>query len=301
MELTEIISELENCTEEFPRQAVETAIQKKEEITPLLLANLAEWKDKLEELNELPDYFLHIYALHLLAQFKETKAYPLIIEFFSTPGEITMDVTGDVVTESLHRILASVSGGDIEPIKKLIENPQANQFVRGAGLDSLLVLVAQKVISRELVIDYFEELFNKGLKQESEEEPYLLWADLVVYSAKLYPQELKPYIDNAFASDKIDQFMVSQEDIDYYLQLGKEETLKRLEQDSFYSFIEDTISEMEWWAYIPSTQPKTIAPPPPRFEDKSFSPSKNTNSSKKKKKKNMQKQSRKKNRSKKKK
>ena len=81
MELAEIIAELENYTEKFPRQALEEAISQREAITPLLLAALEKWQDNLEELLELPDYFLHIYALFLLAQFKETQAYPLIIKF----------------------------------------------------------------------------------------------------------------------------------------------------------------------------------------------------------------------------
>ena len=138
MELTEIIAELENYTGKFPRQALEGAIEEQEAITPLLLATLEKWKDNLGELLELPDYYLHIYALFLLAQFKETQAYPLIIEFFSAPGDISLDVTGDVVTEDLGRILANVSDGNIEPLKQLIENPQVNEYVRSAAVSSLI-------------------------------------------------------------------------------------------------------------------------------------------------------------------
>jgi len=73
MELVEIIAELENYTGKFPRQALVEAIENQEAITPVLLATLEKWQDNLEELLERPDYFLHIYALFLLAQFKETK------------------------------------------------------------------------------------------------------------------------------------------------------------------------------------------------------------------------------------
>ena len=302
MELTQIISELENYNNgKFPRIALEQAIEKQEEITPLLLKNLEEWKDNLEELLELPDYFLHIYSLFLLAQFKETRAYPIIIEFFSAPGDITLDVTGDLVTEHLGRILASVSDGNIEPVKVLIENPQINEFVRGAALNSLMVLVAQGVISREFIIEYFEQLFSTKLEKEfsEEEEPSYIWADLVINSARLYPEELKQHIDQVFEADLIDPFFVNQEDIDYYLKLGKDATLKELNRDSHYCFIEDTIAEMEWWACF---QPKTSVTRKPKaigLEKFSFSSPKKSNQSKKKNKKKMQKQSRRKNRSKK--
>ena len=43
----------------------------------------------------------HIYAMYLLAQFREPRAYPLIVEFFSIPGDIALDTTGDVATEDL--------------------------------------------------------------------------------------------------------------------------------------------------------------------------------------------------------
>ena len=107
MELTEIVAELENYTGTFPRLALERAIAKQAAITPILLATVEQWISKLEELSERPNYFLHLYAMYLLAQFRESQAYQPIVEFFSVPGGISMDVTGDLVTENLGRILAS--------------------------------------------------------------------------------------------------------------------------------------------------------------------------------------------------
>ena len=299
MELDEIIAELENYTGKFPRQALEEARSKQEAITPLLLATLEKWKDNLEELLELPDYFLHIYALFLLAQFQETQAYPLIIEFFSVPGDTALDVTGDVVTEDLGRILASVSGGNIEPVKQLIENPQTNEYVRSAALSSLMVLVAQGVVSRELVIEYFEELFSSRLEKEpnSETEPNYFWTALVSNSARLYPLELKQHIERAFESDLVDPFFVNSQDIEYYLQLGLDATLDRLRDDSRYSLIEDAIAEMEWWACFQDEKPKKTTNKPLGLGKLHLSPPKKSNQSKKKAKKKMQKQSRRKNRS----
>lgn len=302
MELVEIIAELENYTGKFPRQALVEAIENQEAITPVLLATLEKWQDNLEELLERPDYFLHIYALFLLAQFKETKAYPLIIELFSTPGETALDVTGDVVTEYLGRILATVSEGNIDPIKELIENSQVNEFVRGAALQSLIVLVAQGIISRKLVIDYFEELFKTRVEKEpnSETEPNSFWTDLVINSARLYPLELKPQIDLAFESNLIDLLFIGYKDIEDSLELGLEETLNELRDDSHYSLIEDTISELEWWYCFQEDKGKQKRNKPLGLGDFNLSSPKKSNQSKKKAKKNMQKQSRQKNRSKKK-
>ncbi|WGV29029.1 DUF1186 domain-containing protein [Halotia branconii] len=129
MQLEESLSELENNTGTFPRLALERAIEEREAITPILLSTLENWSNNLEELLGKDDYILHIYSLYLLAQFREPLAYPIFIKFFSAPGEIALDVTGDVVTEDLSRIMASVSQGNIEPIKQLIENPKQKTVI----------------------------------------------------------------------------------------------------------------------------------------------------------------------------
>lgn len=244
MNLEEIIAELEYHTGTFPRLALEKAIEEREAITPLLLGTLEKFKNNWEELEEDSSYMLHIYSLFLLAQFREAQAYPLIIEFFSTPGEICHPVNGEIVTEYLNRILASVSEGNIELIKQLIENPDRDEFVRGAALQSLLILVAREVISREEVIQYFEELFSNKLKKNNS----FIWSYLVASASQLYPLELKEHIDQAYQEDLVDEFFIEPSEVNDYLKLGLEACLKELRENSHYFWIEDTISELEKWA-----------------------------------------------------
>ncbi len=296
MELTEIITALENYTGTFPRLALERAIAEREAITPLLLATVAEWKSKLEELSERPNYFLHLYAMYLLAQFKESQAYQPIVEFFSVPGEISMDVTGDLVTEDLGRILASVCDGKIEPIQQLIENRQANEYVRSSALSSLIILVVQGTLDREVVIKYFEELFSTRLEQEYSS----IWTNLVIESAVLAPLQLKQQIDRAFDADFVDEFFFSREDVDYYINLGQEALLNELRDRKHYTLIEDTVSEMEWWSCFEGKKLKASTSNPFGTRDLSPSHQKIGTSSKKKSQTKMQKQARRKNRSKKK-
>ncbi|MDJ0703417.1 MAG: DUF1186 domain-containing protein [Leptolyngbyaceae cyanobacterium MO_188.B28] len=303
MELTEIISALEeNTSRKFPRLVVEDAIAQQEAITPLLLKALEDAKTNIEEIDDKPSYFLHVYALYLLAQFREPKAYPLVVDFFSIPGEITLDVTGDLVTENLGRILASVYDGDLKPIKQLIENSAVNEYVRGAAVNSLLTLVAQEVISREEVIQYFQELFSTLEKDES-----YFWTDLVFSSAKLCPsEELMQLLDQAFEEDVVDTYFFGREDVDYYQQKGVEEALTELRKDPHHALIGNAVAEMEWWACFqeqPGKMPKIPAAKPrltSTMKGLWDSPSGGASKAQKKKKRQAQKQSRKKNRRKKK-
>jgi Protein of unknown function (DUF1186) len=126
MDVQEILQQFATATGTFPREAVAQAIAQREAITPELLRVLAEAQHTIEDLPE-SDPMAHIYAMYLLAQFREPRAYPLIVEFFSIPGDIALDTTGDVATEDLGRILASVSCGDIRLMTALIENAHANE------------------------------------------------------------------------------------------------------------------------------------------------------------------------------
>ncbi len=254
----------------------------------------------LEELVELPEYSLHIYALYLLAQFKVPQAYPLIIEFFSAPGDI-LQVAGNIVIENLGRIFANVSGGNPEPLKKLVENPQVNESVRGAALTGLVALVVQEILSRELIIQYFEELFSTRLEQERcyETEPSHIWTYLVISSARLYPLELKPHIERAFESDLIDPLYINSEHIERYLQLGQDATLNQLRSNRYYAPIKDTVAELERWTCFQEKQEKRVAQKrnkPLGLGKLNQSAQKKTGQVKKKARKKMQKQARRKNR-----
>jgi hypothetical protein len=304
MELQEILSALESNIGTFPRLALEQAIKQKEAITPVLLERFEECINSPKALVENASYMLHIYTLYLLAQFREAKAYPLMVRFFSMPDQIALDTTGDVVTESLGRMLASVSHGDIEPLKQLIENPNIDEYVKGAALQTFMILVAKDVISREEVLPYFEGVLSALLEQEIEKEDSYFVSDLVLNTLRLCPAEITEPIERAFQADLVDPWLVSRKDAEQYLQLGPEAVLNELKSDRNFSFVEDTISEMEWWACFRQEKERDSKPTriPPALQEFAAAPArKPVKKAKAKRKRTLQKQSRRQNRAKKKK
>lgn len=243
MNIQEILQELKYNTGVFPRRALQEAVACKEEIIPALLEVIENAKLLPEVLYE-DRYMAHIYAMYLLAQFREKRAYPLIVDFFSIPGEITLDSTGDVVTEDLHRILASVSYGDATLIKSLAENDDANEYVRGAALDALLTQLVCGEATRQEVMTCYASLFRGGLTRE----PSQVWASLVSCSTDLYPEEVMEEIRQAFEDDLVDEMSIDREYVMEVFARGKEKALRELYEDSRRRFIEDVIKDMEWWA-----------------------------------------------------
>jgi hypothetical protein len=243
MDVQEILQQLATNTGTFPREAVAQAIAQREAITPELLRILVEAQHNIAHLIE-SDSMPHIYAMYLLAQFREPRAYPLIVEFFSIPGDIALDTTGDVATEDLGRILASVSCGDIRLMTALIENEQANEYVRVAALRGLVTLVACGEQSRDDIVAYYHQLFQGKIARDIS----FVWNGLVSASNALYPEELYDDIKRAYDDELIETFFIRLADIDATLQRGKERVLDELHHNQRYSLITDTITEMEWWA-----------------------------------------------------
>jgi hypothetical protein len=103
MTIPEILKKLEPYTGKFPRPAMQAAIEQREAITPELLrvlesvaADPAEWARRTD--NMLPTF-----AIFLLAQFREKRAYSLLVKTVTAPGEIPFDLFGDTITETLNR------------------------------------------------------------------------------------------------------------------------------------------------------------------------------------------------------
>jgi hypothetical protein len=261
MDVQEILQQFATNTGTFPREAVAQAIAQREAITPELLRILAEAQHNIEHLIE-SDSMAHIYAMYLLAQFREPRAYPLIVEFFSIPGDIALDTTGDVATEDLGRILASASCGDIRLMTALVENEQANEYVRVAALRGLVTLVACGEQSRDDIVAYLQHLFQGGLARDGS----FVWNGLVSASNDLYPEELYTDIKHAYDDELIEPGFIGLDDIDETLQRGKEHVLDALHHNQRYSLITDTITEMEWWAcFHPEGHavPNTVSVAPP--------------------------------------
>jgi hypothetical protein len=253
MKVSNILDRLEYLDGTFPRLALEQAMVMKEAITPELLDILEYAIEYIDDVVYDERFMGHVYAMYLLAQFQETRAYPLIVEFFSIPGEITLDVTGDLVTDDLHRILASVSGGDTSLIESLIVDRDANEYVRDAAIRALLVPVARGERAREEVVATYQGLFRGGM----EREPSFAWGGLVSCCCALYPEEVLEDIQRAFAEGLVDKVYIDYEWVIETMARGKELVLEDLRGDARYSTIDDTIREMEWWdCFDQSEKPK---------------------------------------------
>ncbi len=242
MDIQEILDALERHDEKHPRRALRQAMEQKEAITPHLLEALRYAREQGANLPE--DYMLHTWAMYLLAQFRETRACPLIIDLMDLPSDVLEHLHGDFITEDLERILASVCGEDFSLIEQLAERPDADEYVRDAAIGALVILVTTGRRSREETLEYFRHLFHTAQAPPDS----FFWSGLLVNAMALYPEGLVEEIQQVFDRGLVDESFISFEEVERTLAQGKDAVLAELAANSRLRLIEDTIRETEWWA-----------------------------------------------------
>jgi hypothetical protein len=186
----------------------------------------------------------HLYAMFLLAQFRETRAYPIVVRFASLPGDLQYSLCGDFITDDLGQVLASVCGGELAGIHSLIENEGVDEWVRGAALNSLVRLVAAGQKSRDEIVSYFAGLFRGKLARQWSH----VWDTLVSYSSDLHPAELLHDIERAYEEGLVDSSYIGFDEIKRDLALDKDRVLARLADDPHRRLVDDTVAAMGSWS-----------------------------------------------------
>jgi hypothetical protein len=255
METAEILHQFERTTGKFEQAAVEAAVARREEITPELLRILEDTVDRAPQLAAEGDYMAYLYAMFLLAQFRETRAYPLVVRFAQLPGDLQYSLCGDFITESLGQVLASVCGGDLAGIQSLIENEAVDEWARGAALSSLVTLVAAGQKSRDEIVGYFAGLFRGKLVRKWSH----VWDTLASYSSDLYPAELLDDIERAYDEELVDPSYIGLKDVKNDLAMGQDRLLARLAENPHRRLVEDTVAEMGWWSCFREDRGKDTA------------------------------------------
>ncbi|NOQ22064.1 MAG: DUF1186 domain-containing protein [Candidatus Aegiribacteria sp.] len=243
MEIAEILNELERNRGYYPEKAVEEALRRQIEITPHLLRAIEIAVDKAELIAFGSEYFLHFFAIHIIASFREQQAYPLIIRMCRLPTDQLKGLLGDALYESLPRVLASVFDGNIEPVKSIIEDPSLSEFARGNAIASLRLLAQEDIIPRESVIEYYGRLFRGGLERKYSN----VWNMLVSEAADIYAKSLRSEIYRAYEDDLVDLDFISKSDVERCFRMSEEEVLLTARK-RWGGLIDDVHGFLRGWA-----------------------------------------------------
>ena len=256
MEINEILAAFERSANRFPTKAVQAAVAQREAITPELLRILEDTIENAESILENDpdgDYCAHLFALMLLAQFRETRAYPLVIQLARMDFACLDELVGDMLLEDIPQVLASVCGGDAAPIKALIEDSLLNEWVRSTALDALRVLIVEGVIPVEEATCYLRELFDYRLERKAS----YVWASWSSLVEDIRAVELVDQVRAAYQLGMIEADFSPLSDFEKEIARPGGDELKRVRQ-RHWTYVDDTAASLSRWDCFKPRETPTV-------------------------------------------
>lgn len=242
----ELLFEQLKSVSQPPSEAVFAEIeQQKEALTPLLLQELSTFAEDLETVEgKGEDYIRHVIAPFLLANFRHQAAYPVLIKLISYSGDKLVKLTGEVFTEALGRILASVYDGDLQPIRSVIENPNIDIWVRSAALESLIVLWKEGSLSRPEIIDYLKELMTGKLERVAS----YVWDNIGLIAYDIHPNGMEVLLQEAINDRLIAPLVLDLKLLDDCIKSDLNKVIQQKDK-VIKGYIGSPIDELSWWLY----------------------------------------------------
>jgi hypothetical protein len=213
MDSGQIIAEFKQVVK-VPVEAVREAEQQRDIMIPLLTDIITHAAQApVEDLIEAEEGGLIFMAFHLLGSWQATSAYPAVTDLLGSDGEKVEWLLGDAITTTSHRVVFNLFDGNLEPIKRLIENPDVDAYVRRRMLDLLGMLMLGGKLEREELIAYLRELHGR-LKGDPEGLAWASWAELI---AQIGLRELSGLVEESFRDGKIEPMFLDRPDFDRIL------------------------------------------------------------------------------------
>lgn len=249
--------QIEFLSKPFPSAAVEFASSRREEVAPHLIDALAQVASS-PSIADDDNYMLHIYALYLLAAWRDTRSYaPMIVLGHLSEDELDL-VLGDTLTDGYERCLASVCDGDMQPLQALFENSHASHWARMAALEAIKVRVLEGDYARDDLIAY---LAAQGDAQAAR----LRLPDTVRFDMELLDCvvnvacdiaacEIQERIDCWFDERLLNSGLIKQSSVQRLLSRSFDDLAKNA-SESNKGYVTDAGKEMAWWTAFAPERP----------------------------------------------
>lgn len=130
---------------------------------------LTEFERICADADELVDSMLHLHAMHLLAEKRDSRAFRPLLRIAALPDEALDAALGDHLTESLARCVAAVCD-DESLIREFIENRRNATWARYVMVSALVNRVFAGDAPAEPLLVWLEDLGNRTLAWLAEQE-----------------------------------------------------------------------------------------------------------------------------------
>ena len=210
MKKEEILEKLKLPGRQLDRNVLEEIQKQASNYKEDLLAILNREADNPQNPASRMEYNDWIYAMYLLAEIREKKAYRPILKLFTRPGNF------------------------------LNQNQNINEYCRAACIETLVIMVEIGELEREELYHYFVELFNL-----LERSPIFPWTVLAQSAILVFKKSFLKEVKQSFKNQLIDDIYLDMEEVKSYLSNPELSQLALAKKK--YGIIIDAVSALEWW------------------------------------------------------
>jgi hypothetical protein len=246
----EALDAIREMTDKFPKEAVMEIQANREIYIPELLDSLDyTCKNATKLTNERSDYNMHTYAMCLLAEFREKQAFPFLLSLLRLTKEESDYIYGDSLGEYLARLLLSTFDHEkIQLLFDIIENTELYLEARTTCVMAYGLLINEGIIASSEGVAYLRNLIYDKLPHDDSSEVFTYIVGCAIDCRLL---EMIPDVRFLYENHLVDESYHG--NFDYAI------SFMYVKEDPNPSYIDDTVSEMSWWACFnePENYPKS--------------------------------------------
>lgn len=183
MQIDEIIAAFAIEAGEIPRQAIEEARARRDEMIPAFIAEIEKAAEPRPEPSDDPDEDLEpsplLIIVRLLAEWEVKEAYRPVCALLHGDEEELEWIFGDTL-EEFRAILPLLFDGDTAPIEAVVLDENAYSFVRWACIDVLVQLAVEGRADRAKVVDFIRAS-RDAVRPGEDNEAWFGWLFAVAF------------------------------------------------------------------------------------------------------------------------
>ncbi len=256
--------QLETFTGSLPLAALAEADAHRDALAPQLVAELQRIAAD-PTAAEADGYVLHLYAMLLLARWRDSRAYRPLAELGHLDESRVDTVFGQLVHDSYGRALASTCDGDLAPLTHLADDDSASAWARAAALEAMTLAALEGRCSRAPVLDFLADFGSReaqALKDDPERNSdFPLIDPVATHLADLGATEHLPLIREWFAAGLIDDSYVDATQLETDIQRSPAAALASV-REAGHGLIDDLMPEIALWPHIHHMPPVELPPIP---------------------------------------
>lgn len=228
----------------LPAVAVGACVVRIDDVAPILI-DLIERAAAGGTLSEEDDLLL-FRGLHILGGAREERAFTPLLRLLRLPSEEIERLLGDVVTETLPRIVAGCFNGDHAGLFEVIRDDSIDEFVRDAMLGAAVFLTSQGRIPLADMRSFLQRFYD----EEAAPARTILWVGWQQAVALLGLSDMAPLAKSLWDRKLLDDTFLSYKDFLQDLRNAEEapDDVERFKKFGL-SYIEDVLDELSGWSH----------------------------------------------------